>query len=343
MSTYAESEDAKLAAFDSDLEKVYMRGQWTAESALKHMKDGPRPGGAPYVWPYADVMAQLERARDEFPETLNARRSLSFVNPELEDYTLPTLGLGIQMIDPGELAWPHRHTASAMRFVIEGDSRLASIVDGEPQMMESYDLIVTPKWTWHGHHNQSDHPVTWVDILDVPVFRNLNQMFYEASEPSEHLNGYIPGSDGSDSGPVRSEVASPIHRFAWKDTEPKLRELAKKNETDPIDGIVYRYTNPETGGPVFNLMDCRAHLIRPGDATKPIRRSSAAVYFVISGSGHVTVNGKDLSWSKNDCFCVPNWTMSNIANDSGTEELILFSVTDRPLMEHLEMYIERDH
>ena len=42
-------------------------------------------------------------------------------NPGLAKGTTNTINMGIQMIRPGELAWAHRHSISAIRFVIDGD------------------------------------------------------------------------------------------------------------------------------------------------------------------------------------------------------------------------------
>ncbi len=341
MASNPQGDRSALAAFNAELAKINIRGQWESEAKLHDSLEGPAPAGVSNVWHYADVMAAMQKARVEFPDSLNARRSLMFRNPGLPDSDATgTIGIGIQLIEPGELAWPHRHTATALRFVIEGDAKLATVIDGNRQTMESYDLILTPKWTWHGHHNQSDHPVTWVDVLDVGVVSKLNQMFYQASADTQ-LEGHVPAEEAKSPGPARSTRVSPIYRFAWKDTEPQLRKLAERNRVDPYDGIVYRYQNPNTGGPVLTTLDCRAHLLRPGDATKPIRRTSNAVHFVIGGKGQVVANGKALAFGKHDCFAVPSWSLYNIENASTSEEVILFSVNDRPLIEALDLYCER--
>jgi gentisate 1,2-dioxygenase len=57
--------------------------------------------------------------------------------------TTHTLLMGIQMIKPGEIAWAHRHTLAAIRFVIKGDGKVYSVVDGEKCPMEPNDLILT--------------------------------------------------------------------------------------------------------------------------------------------------------------------------------------------------------
>jgi len=54
-----------------------------------------------------------------------------------------TLYAGLQLILPGEVAPPHRHSQSALRFVIEGQGAYTA-VNGEKAWMSPGDLIVTP-------------------------------------------------------------------------------------------------------------------------------------------------------------------------------------------------------
>src|SRR5690606_41073209 len=60
------------------------------------------------------------------------------------------LYIGLQLILPGEVAPNHRHTPSAIRFVIEGSGGFTA-VDGEKCPMEKGDLILTPSGCWHEH------------------------------------------------------------------------------------------------------------------------------------------------------------------------------------------------
>ena len=53
-------------------------------------------------------------------------------------------------LSPGEVAPAHRHAASALRFIIEGDDAFTA-VDGEKTIMKEGDFVITPSWTWHDH------------------------------------------------------------------------------------------------------------------------------------------------------------------------------------------------
>src|SRR6266540_4830884 len=99
----------------------------------------PRPRGDAYLWPWKMVYDKLIEACDVLEESFTARRSVLFGNPGLNDNaTTHTLLMGIQMIKPGEIAWAHRHTLAAIRFVIKGDGKVYTVVDGEKCPMEPY-------------------------------------------------------------------------------------------------------------------------------------------------------------------------------------------------------------
>ena len=69
--------------------------------------------------------------------------------------------------NPREDAPVHRHTQHAFRFVVEGEG-VWTVVDGDPVAMRRGDFLLTPGWRFHGHHNQSDAPMAWLDGLDIP-------------------------------------------------------------------------------------------------------------------------------------------------------------------------------
>ena len=85
---------------------------------------------------------------------------------------------GIQLILPGEVAPAHRHTQSALRFIIEGSGAYTA-VNGEQAIMQPGDLILTPSWTWHDHGNETPQPMVWLDGLDIPLVRFLDAGFVE--------------------------------------------------------------------------------------------------------------------------------------------------------------------
>lgn len=311
-----------LEAFDAKLAGLHMRGQWKSEEFLQRAIGGPKPAGVPALWRWEQVTALLDEAGRVMPEAMQARRSLIFQNPGLPRGTTHTLNMGVQMIQPGEVAWAHRHSIAALRFIIQGNPKLSTVVDGEICVMEDYDLVLTPNWAWHDHHNESDRNAYWLDVLDVGLVLGLNQTFYE------------PGNGKSQ--PIAPISTSPHarKRYHWKEVEP---ELAKRPISN-TDGRLYEYLD-NSGGPTLPSLACQVQSLPADFTTVGRRRTSSAVYFVLRGEGTTVIDGKELSWGKNDCFAVPNWSWHQHLNHS-TNEAILFSVHDTPVLQALGLYRE---
>src|SRR5207248_3258824 len=108
------------------------------------------------------------------------RRVLMLMNPGLngEASITGSLFAGLQLIMPGEVAPAHRHTQSALRFIIEGSGAYTA-VDGERTTMQPGDFVITPSWTWHDHGNDSAEPMVWLDGLDIQIVKLLNASFAE--------------------------------------------------------------------------------------------------------------------------------------------------------------------
>lgn len=79
---------------------------------------------------------------------------------------------------PNETAKAHRHTAFAMRFIIEGQGGFTS-VHGQRINMQRGDVILTPTWNWHDHGKDGSGPMIWLDNLDLPNFRHFPVHFVE--------------------------------------------------------------------------------------------------------------------------------------------------------------------
>src|SRR6266576_503929 len=233
-----------LEMFNQELAEVHMTGQWIYEDLLNRAVGGPRPRGDAYLWPWPMVHEKLLEACNVLEESFTARRSVLFGNPGLNDNaTTHTLLMGVQMIKPGEIAWAHRHTLAAVRFVIKGDGKVFTVVDGEKCPMERYDLILTPQWTWHDHRNPTTESAIWVDALDVPFLLGLNQPFYEPypgnkvqtlrEKSGEHLQQRAGAVRSTWENTKKENV--PL-RYAWKDIEPQLRALMDQPGS-PYDGV----------------------------------------------------------------------------------------------------------
>lgn len=114
---------------------------------------------------------------------------------------------------PRETAPAHRHSAFAVRFIIEGQGGFTA-VQGRRVAMNPRDVLVTPPWNWHDHGKKGageeggdDSPVIWLDGLDLPEFVHFPVHFNEHYSESRY-----PAKDADD---------SPIV-FHWDKVEAKL-------------------------------------------------------------------------------------------------------------------------
>src|SRR5215813_8074419 len=118
-------------AFYARLEKKNTSPLWASLARLFPAE--PRPNCVPVLWNYDDDIRPLLLEAGRLISAKEAtRRVLVLENPGIPGTQQITQSLyaGIQMILPGEIAPTHRHTASAIRFVIEGAGAYTA-VDGE--------------------------------------------------------------------------------------------------------------------------------------------------------------------------------------------------------------------
>lgn len=297
----------------------------------------------PHVWRWRDVYPLLNEAAQTVELGTDAdRRALNARNPARRFGTSHSLIAGYQMVLPGETAPSHRHTPGAIRFMLEG--RGHTVVDGEPVLMEPGDLVLTPGMTWHDHRHEEGEPMVWLDGLDVPFVRAMRAGFYE-DHPSGALQpvlqpegtctrrysvGLVPATDSW------AAPYSPLTNYKWTTTYTALRDM-RETANQPHDDIRMEYVNPLTGGHVLPTMACYAQLLSPGSASVTMRHTSSTVFCVAAGRGHSDIADQPFEWERNDFFVVPPWTWHRHAAD---EEVVLFSMSDRPLLEPFGLYRE---
>ncbi len=333
-------ETQELKQFEQELESAYLVGEWQIPR-----KPQPDPGGVPYIWKWDTMFNFMRQAVEVLGLDEGGRRSLLFTNPGLPSKgTILSLRVGLQMLRPHEVAWAHRHSMSALRFVVKGNPKAYTVVDGEKLYMEENDLILTPQGAWHHHENPSDDYVIWLDAIDTPFVRNVNALFYE-----QHSSMKQPLVDDKESVALQVGWARPSWTtlkaglglpiaYKWGPTYDRLKRLARQ-EGSPYDGVILEYVNPITGGPALPTFDCHVQLLRPGEETKEHRHTSGTVYFVIQGEGETQTGDQVLRWSKGDGFVIPNWCWHRHRNVAQAESL-LFSVSDAPLLKAVQLYRE---
>jgi gentisate 1,2-dioxygenase len=211
-------------------------------------------------------------------------------------------------------------------------------------------LVLTPNWTWHDHFNPGDKNVVWLDVLDIHLSNHLDAVFQEnygegPAQPIVKSDGYCKQRLGAIRPRVKNASNAVPYTYKWRDTLRALQDIAGAGGNDPHDGVLLEYVHPLTGGPTMPTIGCWVQWLRPGETTKPHRHTSSTIYHVVEGEGITTVGpkktaGKELGWRSRDCFFVPSWNWHQFQNTSKKEPAIIFSVTDRPVLESLGLFRE---
>ncbi len=300
----------------------------------------PKAAYDPIVWRADLIRKNMELACEAISAEDAERRVLVLENPGLKGKSLATTSLyaGIQMILPGEIAPSHRHTASALRLILEGKGGFTS-VDGETVMMSPGDFIITPTGVFHDHGATGDDAVMWLDGLDVPVVQMLNAGF-SADYPQKRQNSRRPIGDAharyaSGLAPVdyrRSGAASPLFHYPFERTRAALEALARTEEWHPQYGLKLAFTDPTTGSSPIRSMGAYMQLLPKGFEGTAYRETDGAVFCVVEGSLDVTVADQRWRVEPHDVFVVPGWASRRFRS---TEGCMLFSFSDRPLQEYL--------
>ena len=317
---------------------------WTSLADL--VTPEPRSPCRPASWKFSDIRAAMMEAGQLITAKEAERRVLILENPGLRGQSRITTDLyaGVQLVMPGEVAPAHRHTQTALRFVLEG-SGAHTAVGGERTLMHEGDFVITPPMAWHDHGNDSDRPMFWLDGLDIPLVQFLDASFAEHlgqdEQPIARPLGDSTARYGANLLPVdhrRSGPGSPIFNYPYAKTREALAAMARDGKWDACHGLKMRYTNPETGGHAMATIGAFIQLLPKGFHTQAYRSTDATVYSVVEGHGRTRI-GDDFTveWGPRDLFVVPSWRR---VQHEATDEAVLFSYSDRPVQEVLGLFRE---
>ncbi len=300
----------------------------------------------PHCWHYRDVRDWVLRAGDIISAREAERRVLVLENPGLRGQTRITNSLyaGLQLILPGEVAPSHRHTQSALRFIIEG-TRAYTAVDGERAYMERGDLILTPPMTWHDHGSEGDEPTVWLDGLDIPIIQTFDASFLESfpedSQPAVRHPGDSRVRYGRNMRPFAGKfdpTSSPVFSYPYGEYREALEQMRVQEEWDVCHGLKMTFINPLSGGHVMPTIAAFVQLVPKNFNTAPYRSTDASIYTVVDGSGRACVGSEEFQLVPNDIFVVPSWYSLRV---DAEEDLILFSFSDRSAQEKLCLWREQ--
>lgn len=321
------------AEFYSRLDKDNLTPLWEVLHAL--VPPEPQTGCLPALWKYADIRPFIMESGGLITAMEAIRRVLILENPGMRGQSCITRSLycGLQLILPGEIAPSHRHTQSALRFVVEGAGAYTA-VDGERTTMRPGDFIITPPWTWHDHGNPGNEPVVWMDGLDIQILQLFGAQFMEnfpqdvqPVSKNEGDSAVRYGSNMVPLGPLPTAKTSPIFNYPYERSRETLAQLARNQEADACHGWKMQFINPLTGGFAMPTIGAFIQLLPAGFKSSPCRSTDGTIYSVVEGDGTATIGDQCFDFAPRDTFVVPSWQPLRLETNA---ETVLFSYSDRP-------------
>jgi gentisate 1,2-dioxygenase len=171
-------ETPQRRAFYDKIDTRNLTPLWTDLSSI--ITPEPKSAAQAFLWNFDEIRDYMIEAGGLITAKEAERRVLVLENPGLRGKSSITTSLyaGVQLVLPGEVAPAHRHSQSALRFILQGRDAHTT-VNGERTRMHVGDFIITPSNSWHDHGNESDEPIFWLDGLDVPLVSALDASFLE--------------------------------------------------------------------------------------------------------------------------------------------------------------------
>jgi len=334
---------AEREAFYRRIDGENLTALWTVMSDL--ITPEPKSACRPHLWRFDAIRAHMMEAGKLITAKEAERRVLILENPGLRGQSKATTSLyaGIQLVMPGEVAPAHRHSQSALRFILEGKGAHTS-VDGERTNMLPGDFVITPTMTWHDHGNETDEPMFWLDGLDIPLVQLLDASFAEGLNEEEQPITRPAGDSFARYGrnllPVdfkRASQTSPVFNYPYEHTREALETAKKSSQWDPCHGLKLRYVNPASGDFAMPTIGTFIQLLPKAFKTARYRSTDAAVFTVVEGRGRSRIGEQAFEWGPRDIFVVPSWQWVTHEAD---DEAVLFSFSDRPVQQKLDLFRE---
>jgi gentisate 1,2-dioxygenase len=300
----------------------------------------------PHVWRFKECREFLMEAGDLLTAEEAERRVLVFENPAMPGGSriTATMYSGMQLILPGEIAPAHRHTASALRFVLEGNLGYTAVA-GERTLMERGDFVITPNWAWHDHGQEHDKPVIWIDGLDLHMINFFETAFSEHANDKAQMVQKKPGESqarwGANMAPFQMSspfgLTTPIFNYKYKASREALMAIAAAGKPDAYRGHALRYTNPVDGGWTMPTIAAWLSHLPKGFETKPLRATDGQTVVVVQGEIEVEAGDKSFRATEGDVIAMPSWVWRKYR---ASKDAITFTFSDRSAQEKLGLYRE---
>jgi gentisate 1,2-dioxygenase len=336
-------ETPERKAFYEKIDKKSITPLWSVLNNL--ITPEPKSECVAHAWNFEEVKSYLLEAGGLITAKEAERRVLILENPGLRGQSRITTSLyaGLQLVTPGEVAPAHRHSQSALRFVLDGD-KAHTAVDGERTEMRYGDFIITPPGTWHDHGNQTKDPMIWLDCLDIPIVTLFDTSFVEHhpqdEQPITRKTGDSFARFGANMLPVdfaTKRKTSPIFNYPYERSREALEEMRKQDEWDPCHGLKLRYINPVDGGFAMPTIASFLQLLPKGFSTSAYRSTDATIFVIVEGKGQSTIDGKVFNWGPKDILVAPSWKW---VTHTAASDAVIFTCSDRSAQEKLGLWRE---
>lgn len=303
----------------------------------------PRPSMRSVHWRWRDLEPLLQRlGREVALGAGGPRRTLRLQNPGLPYGTTHTFWGSIQVILPGEVASAHRHTASALRFIMKGAGAFTT-VEGERYPMNEGDLVLTPPWTWHDHEHLGSEPMIWLDVLDISLMRSIEATFFDGYDQPVQPVDPVPDRSWREHGSglmgppnASPRFANPLLAYPAAMALSALQSAAGL-PSDPHEDVVLEYRNPANGQSAMPTMGQQLLLLRAGFQGRARRHTGSKLYYVVKGTGCTVVDDERFDWTAGDFMAVAPWARHAHAC---SQEALLFEVNDLPALRALGYFRE---
>lgn len=338
-----------MKTFGASLADMHVSPLWDVFHDL--ITPTPEPSALPQKWSYQDIRPLLMESGRRITAAEAERRVLILENAGLPNNHTATDSLyaGIQLVLPGEAAPIHRHSQSALRFVLEG-SEGVTIVNGSAFQMQPFDLILTPNWYWHEHIG-GQSPTIWLDGLDIPIVAQHAANFAETgaavsdsivrdADPAPYTATVESFAQRTKEAPAASSQAERQQTLyfpysIWRDV---LDERSLRHDMCPHMGWSIEFINPACGDSVLNTISAQAHKF-PAQASTLMRRGTEnSVSTIIEGSAVIKIGDEEYNVAERDIFATPCW--SPVTIEVGPEGLVLFKYSDQACQQRLGLWRE---
>jgi gentisate 1,2-dioxygenase len=207
------------------------------------------------------------------------------------------------------------------------------------------DLVLTPAWTFHEHHNPGAESMMWLDVLDLPVVAALDAVFFQPGDQpapvtrprrstAERLYGQGPGVVPAGPGAAQHVLPqSPLTVYRWADTDAALRGLL---EATGSTEATLRFQDPTRARDVMPTLRCEMTRLTAGASGTAHRQTGSRVCATLNGHGAVDVGDARFDVEAGDIYVVPSWSTCQL--HSGTVDLDMFTCSDAAVLDALSLF-----